>query len=171
MYTEPIVPALLAAKSCTVSSPLGSHIVAGSNPACSAGGSLASGGTCHVKCDVGYSPDSGTTAYSCSAGSLTSPTVVCSRECPVSRERPAWGWGGMFPLILGLDFRVTQLQSVVPFVDFSFPPGNNLVRFGLNVSPNTPACFNIQGPVITSWEGRGCKKFCTLPAFLKLILG
>ncbi len=66
-----------SAPSCKLPSALGTAIVGGDTNPCKAGGDLASGATCSVKCGGGQTSTGGTTTYSCEKGKLTAATLKC----------------------------------------------------------------------------------------------
>ena len=63
---------------CALPVSLGTGVTGGASSPCVMTESLASGATCSVACNSGYSADAGTTEYSCSSGTLTAATLACA---------------------------------------------------------------------------------------------
>lgn len=66
---------------CAVPSFVNSHYAGASQGdvfACAEGQALTSGSKCNVGCVSTFTPNAGTTVFSCNAGVLTSPTLVCT---------------------------------------------------------------------------------------------
>eukprot|EP00798_Chlamydomonas_sp_ICE-L_P009505 gene9505-8947_t len=76
-------PTLICTDICTLPSPLDSTIVGGDDDACSDGLALQNADSCNVQCATGYTPDGGSTTYTCSleGTTLTPPALICTDIC------------------------------------------------------------------------------------------
>ena len=99
--------------------------------------SLASGATCSVACNSGYSADAGTTEYSCSSGTLTAATLACATSAaptglpsPTPTVAPGDPTASPVPLPTGLP---SPMPTVAPSGPTALPiPAPT-------ASPSTPA--------------------------------